>query len=145
MLRIAIGTAIDAPGPLGNIITRIHTGRVESGSKLSFHPRSWVTKLKTIKLNGKQVAKVTAGEMVELVVEGPLAEMVKWGSVITSSCEGVDVPDPVKEALSFTVELLVLDVSFTQKAQQYLCTVHEADFTVAVSFISCSMNRKTGK
>ncbi|VFQ72916.1 unnamed protein product [Cuscuta campestris] len=53
-------------------------------------------------------------------------------NLITSS------PDPVKEALSFTAELLVLDDSFTQGPQQYLCTVQEAKFTVVVS----SMNRK---
>ncbi|XP_022031915.1 uncharacterized protein LOC110932973 [Helianthus annuus] len=88
---------------------------------------SWSTKVEAIRLNGREVAKVTIGERVELVVKASR--------------------HPVKEVLAFTAEILVVDPTsnFTEGAEQYICTVHEPEFRVVLSSIENSLNRKTGR
>ncbi|KAJ0624547.1 putative translation protein, beta-barrel domain superfamily [Helianthus annuus] len=110
MLRMVVHTATDDPC----IITaRVISGCVVTNLDLFCYPGSWSTKVEAIRLNGREVAKVTTGERVELVVKGPLDDAVKRGCVLSASRH------PVKEVLAFTAEILVVDPTsnFTEGAE----------------------------
>ncbi|KAL8263269.1 hypothetical protein R6Q59_024618 [Mikania micrantha] len=117
---------------------RVHSGILILGQSLSFCSKNLCTSVKQMSFNGTTILEAYPGEDVDMMLEGPIENVIKRGDVISS----VET-DVAREVVTLIVKVLVTkhDITLKPGFLSYLCCCHLSECEVVVKEV---INRVSG-